>query len=197
MSLSSICGQVLHIFPCLIFRSGHRTFGGTHQPPEMRWCCRRHQGGGYSHVGADDADCPDETAGGAYPSRDNRPPIPVCDRRLLPSGTQGGLPRWARVALYAMGRKRLHILASALGEILKVYKGRREATSISYRTTSRRRTPTSILLRNWLRFSRHVFKTRLQGHLAGALLTYFQVLNRRGRSELAARSTSTRRIGRG
>ena len=93
------------------------------------------------------------------------------------------LCRWTRLATYAYGRKRLHVLASALGEILKVYKSRRVAdTSTSQGMPSRRTFRSfSTFEHHWLRFACHAYKSKSLGQLAGALLTYFQDLNKRGR----------------
>ena len=120
-------------------------------------------------------------------------------------GAQRGLPqrarewsilrRWNRLALYAYGRKRLHVLASALGEILKVYKSRRLAVTSSDRGVPRRRTflRTFPLEYHWFRFACHAYKEKCLGQLAGALLTYFQELNQRRRIVPSVTTTRNRR----
>ena len=90
-----------------------------------------------------------------------------CLRRRRLTAMNRAEQRWMKMARYLRRIKRLGTLTSCLGEILKVYKGRRlnAVAAVHVRSTS-----TS----SWRRFARFVIKRAYLGSLAGSLLSFFR-----------------------
>ena len=83
------------------------------------------------------------------------------------------MSRWRLFARYLRHRKKLGIITSCLGEILKVYKGRHRAVA-AVAAVRFRRDPT----KSWRRFSCFLWRRAQLRILAGSLLTYFRALKR-------------------
>ena len=146
----------------------------------------------YSRGTALSAEAAEDTADGVTSTSTNSWVFPwsVPPPRCGPLPTLGAIEErkyflrtcWLRIAIYAYERKRLNILTSALGELLKVFKRRRGSKALEVRE-GRWKTPKSTLplfLFNWQRFSIHLLKVKSMGQLSGGLLSYLQRLGNRG-----------------
>ena len=106
--------------------------------------------------------------------------------RLLPKVRYDSviLKRWYRIGNYAFERKRLNVLTSALGELLKTFRRRRDVRAILDAKEGRLKTPRprlGLCEFHWQRFSRHVLKVHSLGQLSGGLLSYLKRLGGLGR----------------
>ena len=94
--------------------------------------------------------------------------------------------RWSRFYDYAVRRKRMNVLASAVGELLQTF-ARRRRGDMPQQLQRRRCLPACsqpFPSSRWMRFLKHVLKVHYLGHLAGALLSHCQTLNARRRGVL-------------